>query len=74
MFAKLLLKTFAYDMIDVFCLPNEKVKMIYNIIKCHMHLNLTNTNSCLCFFNFNCKKECNIKESESRNLILQILQ
>ena len=77
MFAKLLLKSFVYDMIDVFCLPNEEVKMIcnkYDIIKCHMYCNLTNTNSCLCFFNFICKKECNIKESESRNLILQILK
>ena len=25
-------------------------------------------------FNFICKKECNIKERESRNLILQILK
>ena len=28
----------------------------------------------MCFFNLICKKKCNIKESESRNLILEILK
>ena len=77
MFAKILLKSFVYNMIDVFCSPTEEVKMIYNkydIVKCHLYLNLTDTGSCLCFFNFICKKECNIKESKSRNLIFEILK
>ena len=77
MFSKIFLKSFVYDMIDVFCFPAEEVKMIYNkynIIKCYMCLNLTNTDSCSCFFNFICKKECNIKESKSRNLIFEILK
>ena len=77
MFAKMFLKSFVYDMIDVFCFPTEKVKMIcnkYYIIKCHLYLNLTDMDSCLCFFNFICKKECNIKESQLINLILQILK
>ena len=55
MFEKILLKSFVYDMIDVFCLPTEEVKMIYdkcNVIKCYMYLNLTNTDSYSCFFNF----------------------
>ena len=77
MFAKVSLKSFVYDMIDVFCFPNGEVKMIYDkydIIKCYMYLNLTGTDSCSCFFNFICKKECNIKESELRNLIFEILK
>ena len=39
MFPKISLKSFVYDIIDVFCFPTEDVKMIYNkhdIIKCHM--------------------------------------
>ena len=32
-----------------------------------MYLNLTDTDSCSCFFNFICKKDCEIKESESGN-------
>ena len=39
-----------------------------------MYLNLTNTSNCSCFFNFIYKKECNIKESESRKLIFEILK
>ena len=77
MLAKILLKSFACDMIDVFCFATEEVKMIYgryDIIKCHLYLNLTHRDSCSCFFNFTFKKECNIKESELRNLIFQNLK
>ena len=77
MFAKISLKCFVYDMIDVLCFPTEEVKMIYDkydIIKCYIYLNLSDTDSCSCFFNFICKKECNVKESESRNLVFEILK
>ena len=46
MLAKILLKSFAYDMIHVFCFATEEVKMIYgryDIIKCHLYLNLIGT-------------------------------
>ena len=49
MFAKILLKSFIYDLIDVFCFPTEEVRKIYDqydIIKCHMYLNLSDTDSC----------------------------
>ena len=72
MFAKIWLKCFVYDMIDVLCSLTEEVKMIYDkydIIKCYIYLNLSDTDICSCFFNFICKKECNVKESESRNLV-----
>ena len=39
-----------------------------------MYLDLTFTNSCLCFSNFICDKECNIKQSESRKIIFEILK
>ena len=66
-----------YDLIDVFCLLDETVKEIYCqnlIIKCHLYLNHTNTYSCSIFFNFICKKECDIRQSKSRNLIFVILK
>ena len=77
MFAKTLLKSFVYDLIDVFCFETEEVRKIYNlhdIIKCHIYLNLTDTNSCSIFFNFISKKEYNIKESDSKKLIFEILK
>ena len=39
-----------------------------------MCLNLTDTGNCSCFFNFICKSDCNIKESEPRNSIFEILK
>ena len=77
MFAKVLIKSFVYDLIDVFCFPAEEGRRmcdLYSIIKCHLYLNLTDTNSCSIFFNFICKRECNIKESNSRKLIFEILK
>ena len=74
-FAKISLKSFVYDMIDVFCFPTEEIKMVcdkHDVIKCHLYLNLANTNSCSLFLNFICKKECNVKENDSRNLIFEV--
>ena len=61
----------------MFFFTTEEVKIIYDkyeVIKCHLNLNRTDTDSCSCFFNFISKKECNIKESNSRNLIFEILK
>ena len=77
MFPKIYLKSFVYDLIDAFCFPTEEVRKNYDkydIIKCHLYLNLTDADTCSCFFNFICKKECNIKERESRKLIFEILK
>ena len=75
MFAKVSIRSFVYDLIDVFSFPTEEVKRIYglySIIKCHLYLNLIDNDSRSIFFNFICKKECNIKESESRKLFFEI--
>ena len=77
MFLKVLLKFFANDLIDIICFPAEEVRRIcdqYPIIKCHLYLNLTDTYGCSIFLDFICKKECNIKESESRKLNFEILK
>ena len=58
MFAKLSLKSFVYDIIDVFCFPDAGIRQIYDtydILKCFIYLNLTDTDSALIFFNFICK-------------------
>ena len=59
MFGKILVKSFVYDMTDVFCSLTEEVKMIYDkydIITCYMYLNLTDTDSCSCFFQVHLQK------------------
>ena len=48
MFAKMLLKSFAYDMVRSF--PTEEVKMVYDkydIIKCYIYFNLIDKGSCV---------------------------
>ena len=77
MFAKISFKSFLYKLVNFFLFMTEEVRKIYDqddIIKCHMYLNLTNTDSCSCYFNFVCKKECNIREIESRKLIFEVLK
>ena len=66
-FAKTLLISFVYDMIDVFCLPenNPKVQAIYKkykILKCFLHQTLTDTDSTSLFFIFVCKLSCQLNE------------
>ena len=77
MFAKMSLKLFVYDIIDVFCFPDDKVKGIFDkndIEKCFLYLNLTDTDSCSMFFIFICKLECCIPESAFRNVLFEIFK
>ena len=77
MFSKVSVKSFVYDMIDVFCFPTEEVRRIYDqysIIKCHLYLNLIDTDTCMMFLNFICKKEWNVNESESKKILFEILK
>ena len=76
-FSKVSLKSFVYDLIDVFSFPTEEVKMIYDqysVIKCHLYLDLTNISRRSIVFNLICKKERNVKKSESRKTIFDILK
>ena len=77
MFAKLSLISFVYDMIDVFCFPDEKIREIYDfyrIRKCLLYQNLTDTDSTSLFFNFICDLECSIRENKARNIIFECMK
>ena len=77
MFAKLSLKAFVYDMIDVFCFPNEEIQQIYDyyqIEKCFLYQNLTDTDSTSLFFNFICGLDCSVPESEAKNNNFQVFE
>ena len=74
-FGKMSLKSFVYDIIDVFCFPDDKIKGICdksNIEKCFLYLNLTDTDSCSMFFIFICKLEFCIPKSDFRNVLFKI--
>ena len=64
MFSKVSIKSFVYDIIDVFMFPNEETKQIYqknNINKCLVEQSLPNTDSTSIFFVFICDLKCDIR-------------
>ena len=77
MFAKLSIKSFVYDMIDVFCFPNKEIRRIYGcyeIEKCFLYQNLTDTDSTSLLFTFICKFESSIPESKARDVIFECMK
>ena len=75
MFAKLSLKSFVDDMIDVFCFPDEEIRQIYDfyqIEKCFLYQNLTDTDTTSLLFSFICKLDCSIPESKARKIIFSM--
>ena len=76
MFSKVSLKSFVYDIIDIFCFPDEDVNEIYDkhkIIKCFVYLILTDIDSCSLQFTFITELGSKISEDEARKLIFKIL-
>ena len=76
MFSKASIKSFVYDLIDVFMFRNQGVQKIYQkykINKCYLYQNLTDTDSTSLLFIFICDLNCCIKESNSRNIIFEIM-
>ena len=76
MFSKISLKSFVYDVIDIFCFPNTVISDIYKengIIKVFVYLILTDTDSCSLQFTFINKISSGITEDNARNLIFEIL-
>ena len=53
MFSKVSVKSFVYDMINVFMFPNTEIQKIYDrykINRCYLNQNLTDTDSTSMFF------------------------
>ena len=76
MFSKISLKSFVYDVIDIFCFPDTVIADIYNkndILKVFVYLILTDTDSCSLQFTFINKLSCSITEDRARDIIFEIL-
>ena len=76
MFAKVLIKSFVYDIIDVFMFPNEKTKNIYknyNIEKCYVYQCLTNTDSTSINVIFICNLNCDVTGENARKIIFEVM-
>ena len=76
MFAKVSIKSFVYDIIDVFMFPNEKTKSIYekyNIEKCYVFQCLTDTDSTSINFISICNLNCEVNEEDARKIIFEVM-
>ena len=76
MFAKLSIKSFVYDMIDVFCFPNKDIQLVYDfyqIEKCFLYQNLTDTDSTSLLFVFICNLQSTLPESKARKVIFECM-
>ena len=78
MFSKVSLKSFVYDLIDVFIFPNEETKKkIYDkhkIQKRFIHQNVTDTDSTSVFFTLICQLDCIVDERESTKIIFEVMK
>ena len=75
-FSKISVKSFVYDLIDVFMFPNLEIQKIYKkykVKRCYLDQNLTDTDSTLMFFVFICDLDHNIREDQARNIIFEVL-
>ena len=76
MFSKISLKTFVYDLIDVFMFPNNDTKRIHEqckVRKCYLYQNLTDTDSTSVFFVFMCELGCAVGKRKSRQIISEAM-
>ena len=76
MFAKVSIKRFAYDLIDVFMFPDQRTKEIYqkyNIEKSYVYQNLTDTDSTSLFFLFICNLKSSVDKSKAREIIFEVM-
>ena len=76
MFSKVSLKALVYDLIDIFCFPDQEIEELYavnNILKCFIYLIFTDTDSCSIQFLFINDLKSNISERKARDLIFEIL-
>ena len=74
MFGKVSIKSFAYDLIDVFMFPNQEIQEIYQqyqVNKCYLYQNLTYTDSTSMFFVFICDLNSCVSEDKARNIIYE---
>ena len=75
MFSKVSIKSFAYDLIDIFMFSNQEIKEVYKkyqVEKCYVYQNLTDIDRTSIFFVFICGLRCCVSEKDARNIIFEV--
>ena len=76
MFSKVSIKSFVYDLIDVFMFPDQEIREAYQkyqVDKCYLYQNLTDTDSTSIFFVFICNLNCSVREDKARKIIFEVM-
>ena len=76
MFSKVSIKSFVYDLIDVFMFPNQEIQEIYlkyQVNKFYLYQDLTDTDSTSKFYVFICDLNSCVSEDKARNLIFDVM-
>ena len=74
--SKVSIKSFIYDLINVFMLPTPKIFKIYrkyDVDYCYLYQNLTDTASTSMFFVFLCDLNKCVSEDKVRNIIFEVM-
>ena len=69
MFSKVSIKSFVYDLIDVFMFPDQEIResyQKYQVDKCYLYQNITGTDSSSIFFVFICNSNCSLSKDKAR--------
>ena len=67
-FSKIYIKSFIYNLIDVFMTFSKKIYDEYNDQRCYLYQNLTDTDSSSVFFVFICDLSCSVDKRTSRDI------
>ena len=76
MCSKVSIKSFVYNLIDIFMFPNAEIREIYKKYKvnhCYLDQNVTDTDSTSIMFIFICDLNSNIREGKAQNIIFEVV-
>ena len=76
MFSKVSIKSFVFDLVDIFMFPDQEIQEIYQkyqVDKCYLYQNLTDTDSTSMFFVFICDLNSCVSEDKAQNIIFDVM-
>ena len=76
MFSKVSIKSFVYDLIDIFMFLNKEIRKIYQkyqVEKAYLYQNLTDTDSTSVFFVFICDLNWSISEDKAKDILFEVI-
>ena len=76
MLGKVSIKSFVFDLIDVFMFLNQEIQEIYRqyqLNKCYLYQNVTDTDSTSMFFVFKCDSNSCASKDKAQNIIFGVM-